>query len=228
MQCGRFPKRPLAIATGPTLAVIPELVGAAQEDLPVAADRVRAVRVAVRVAPRPLLAGDGQFVLDRRRSTAAGRRSRSASPHRRRRGCGCRKSLGWNRGRVAGVVHHRPADSAAGVVGPQRHRVVAGDDPRFGPVQVVRAGLVADPVGVRVPERSRVQGDDLPAGAGQALEHGGPARAAPDDHQVDLVGVGEAAHVLAQSVVGAGAVVRAAARPTRCGRGRRLISGSAP
>ena len=49
-------------------------------------------------------------------------------------------------GRVAGVVDHRPAHAAAGVVRAQRDRVGAGDDPRLGPVQVVRAGLVADPV----------------------------------------------------------------------------------
>ena len=64
MQCGRLPNRPLAIATGPTLAAMPELVGAAQEDLAVAADRVRPVRVGVRVAPRPVLPGDRQFLLD--------------------------------------------------------------------------------------------------------------------------------------------------------------------
>src|SRR6202012_1723705 len=37
---------------------------AAQEDLTVTADRVRAVRVAVRVAPRPGVAGHRQFLLE--------------------------------------------------------------------------------------------------------------------------------------------------------------------
>ena len=145
-------------------------VRAAQEYLPVAAYRVRAVRVAVRIAPGPVLAGDGQFafdvvvvgpqvvVADRPVGTDAVAAVRVEVARVKPR-------------RVAGVVHHRPADSAAGVVGAQRDRVVAGDHPRFGPVQVVRAGFVADPVRVRIPERSGVQRDHVPAGAGQPLQH---------------------------------------------------------
>ena len=183
------------------------LAGAAQEYLAVAADRVRAVRVAVRVAPRPVLAGDRQLGLE---VLVVGLEVGVAD-----RPVGADSVVGPGgevagvkaRG-VAGVVHHRPADAAAGVVRAQRHRVVAVDDPRFGPVQVVRARLVADPVGVRVPERPGVQADDPPAAPGQPLQHRRAARAAAHDDQVDLVVVVEPAHVGAQPVVGAGAVVR--------------------
>ena len=70
MQCGRFPNRPLGIATGPTLAVDAGGGRAAQEDLAVAGHRVRVVRVAVRVTPGPVLPGDRQFGLELLRSTA--------------------------------------------------------------------------------------------------------------------------------------------------------------
>ena len=89
--------------------------------------------------------------------------------------------------RVPGVVDHRAAHAAARVVRAERHRVGAGDDPGLGPVQVVRPGLVADPVGVRVPERPGVQGGHPPAGPGQPLRQHRAARPAAHDDQVDLV-----------------------------------------
>ena len=57
----------------------------AQEDLAVAADRVRALRVGVRVAPGPLLARDRQFLLDRFVVGPQVGVARPASPPRRRR-----------------------------------------------------------------------------------------------------------------------------------------------
>src|ERR1039458_9965790 len=66
MECGRSPNRPFAMAPGPTFAVIPSALAPAQEGLAVAAHRMRPVRVAVRVAPRPVLAGHRQLLLDRR------------------------------------------------------------------------------------------------------------------------------------------------------------------
>ena len=111
-------------------------------------------------------------------------------------------------GRVAGVVDHRAADSAAGVVGAHRHRVGAADHPRLGPVQVMGPGLVADPVGVGVPERPRVQADDPPAAPGHPLQQGRAAGPAAHHDQVDHVAVGVPAHVGAQLVIGPAAVVR--------------------
>ena len=102
---------------------------------------------------------------------------------------------------VSGVVHHRAADPAPGVVGAQRHRVGAADLARIGPEQHVRAAFVADPVGVGIPERAGVQDDDAPAGTGQPLRQSRPAGTGADDDDVDLVGVVEAAHVAAQPVV---------------------------
>ena len=183
-----------------------ERAGAAQEDLAVAACGVRAVRVGMRVAPRPALAGDGELGFD---VVVVGLQVVVAEGPV---GAGAVAGEGFEvagvqpRG-IAGVVDHRPADAAAGVVRAERHRVVAGDDARLGPVQVVRAGLVANPVLVRVPERAGVQGGDAPAAARQPLRERGAARATANDDQVELVGVGEAAHPGAQAVVGAGAVV---------------------
>jgi hypothetical protein len=168
-------------------------LGAAQEDLAVAADRVGVVRIAVWVAPRPVLAGDGQLLLDRRvvrlqigvvdgpvGADGEGVEVRRMEPRR-----------------VAGVVHHRPADAAAGVVRAERDGISAADLARLGPVQRVRSPLVGHPVGVGVPERTGVQAHDAPAGPGQPLgEHAAPGSGA-DDHQVHLVTVGVVAHVLA-------------------------------
>ncbi len=111
-------------------------------------------------------------------------------------------------GCVAGVMDHGPAHPPTGVVRAERDRVGAGDHPWLGPVQAVRARFVADPVGVRVPERAGVEPDDAPPGPGQTLHQGGPAGPAPDDDDVDLVIVGEAAHVGSQPVVGAVVAVR--------------------
>ena len=96
---------------------------------------------------------------------------------------------------IAGEVHHRPADPAAGVVGTQRDRVGSVDDPRIVPIQVVGSGLVADPVGLRVPEGPGLQAGHLPASVGKALEHGRSPGAATDDQHVELLVVVEAPHV---------------------------------
>src|SRR5204862_6739258 len=48
--------------------------------------------------------------------------------------------------RVARVVDHRAADAAPRVVLAELHRVLAAGDPLVGPVELVRAGLVGDPV----------------------------------------------------------------------------------
>ena len=181
--------------------------GAAEEDLPVATDRVRSVGVGVRIPPRPLLAGDRELLLDRLvigQQVGVGDRPVGPHPVLGERG----EVAGVEARRVARVVNHRAADPSTGVVRTQRDRVGAGDDSRFGPVEVVGAGFVADPVGVGVPERPGVQHDDSPAGPGQSLGHRRAAGTAPDDNQVDLVGVLEAAHVLAQLVVDPLAVSR--------------------
>ncbi len=179
---------------------------AAQEDVAVATDRVGVVRVRVRVAPRPVLAGDRQLLLDRlveRLQLAVGQWPVGPYPVR---------TEGMEVGRVearrvAGVVHHRPADAASGVVRAQRDGVAAADLARFGPVQRVRPALVGDPVPVRVPERPGVQADHLPAGAGQALGEDAAAGTGAHHHQVDLVLEVVAAHVPPQLMIRAAAVL---------------------
>ena len=183
-----------------------QLPGAAQEHLAVAAHRVRPVRVAVRVAPGPVLARDRQFLLDRpvvRQQVAVAERPVRAHPVLAEGG----EVAGMEARRVARVVHHGAAHAAARVVRAERHRVGPADHPRLGPVQVMRRGLVAEPVGVRVPERPGVQGGHPPAGPGQPLQQHRAACPAAHDDQVDLVSVGELPHVAAEPMVRPGAVV---------------------
>ena len=127
MQCGAVPEAAVRDRDRADLGRDARAAGAAQEHLAVAADRMRAVRVGVRVAPRPVLAGDRQLGLDvvvvRPQVVVA----RSASRRRRRPGVSGAEVAGVEAGRVAGVVHHRAADAAAGVVRAERHRVVAAD-----------------------------------------------------------------------------------------------------
>jgi hypothetical protein len=175
--------RDCSFERGPGGCRDPELGRAAQEDLAVPAHRVRPVRVAVRVAPRPGLAGHREFLLELlvvRAQLGVAHRPVGAHPVPAPRGEVTRVEP---RG-VARVVDHRAADAAPGVVRAHRHRVGSRDDPRVGPVQVVRARLVAHPVGVRVPERAGVQGRYPPPGPGQPLQQDRAARAAAHDDQV--------------------------------------------
>jgi len=108
---------------------------------------------------------------------------------------------GMEAGGVAGVVDHRAADAAAGVVLAQFDRVVAADDALLGPVQLVGTGLVGDPVLVGVPERPGLEDDDLPAVPGQPLREHRAAGPGADDDQVDLLARRVATHrVLARQL----------------------------
>src|SRR3981081_3724544 len=97
---------------------------------------------------------------------------------------------------VAGVVDPRAADSVPGVVLAELDRVAAADDPLLGPVQLVRSGLVGDPVAVGVPERALLEHHDLPAAASEALGERPAPGAGADDRQVYGVGVVIARHPL--------------------------------
>jgi len=145
------------------------------------------------VAPRPVLSGHRQLALDplvvRSQVVVRDRPVRAHAVE----AVGVEVG-GVEPGAVAGVVHHRPADAATGVVAAHRDRVGAADDPLLRPVQLVRAGLVAHPVLVGVPERARLEDDDLPAVPGQPLGEHRPAGAGADDDEVDLVAVGVPRH----------------------------------
>ncbi len=160
------------------------------------ADRVRAVRIAVRVAPGPELAGDRQLALQ---ALVVGLQvlvgDRPVGGHAV---AGVDLEVrGVKAWRVAGVVDHRAADAAAAVVLAELHGILAADDPRLGPVQLVRAGLVGDPVLVGVPERPGLQHEHAPALAREALRERGAAGARTDDQHVDRLLGPVAAHPLA-------------------------------
>ncbi len=176
--------------------------GASQEDLAVAAEWLRGVSVRMRIAPRPVLPRDRQFFLDGLvvgAKVPIGDRPVGTDPLGRR-GVEVR---GVKAGRVPGVVDHGPTHSPTGIVRSERHRVGTADHSGFGPVQAVRTSFVADPIGVRVPEWSGIQPDDAPSRPSQALHQRCATGTAPDDHNVDLVVVGEITHVGSQPVVGA-------------------------
>ena len=147
----------------------------------------------MRVPPRPVLAGDGQFTLDClvvRAELVVVDGPVGADPV---------EAVGVEVGRmeaggVAGVVHHRPAHAATRVVLAHLDRVGAADDALLVPVQLVRAGLVGDPVLVGMPERAGFDDHDPPTGPGQTLGQDRPSGAGADDADVDLVGVVVAAH----------------------------------
>src|SRR5580658_8054558 len=106
---------------------------------------MRPVGVRVRVPPRPPLARYWQFLLDGRvvrPQILVTQRPVRAYPVMRVGG----EVAGVKTWGVAGVVNHRAAHSAAGVIRAKRDRIVASDDPRIGPVQVMRTRLITDPV----------------------------------------------------------------------------------
>ena len=154
------------------------------------------MRVAVRVAPRPELAGDGQLALE---PLVVGLQvlvgDRPVGGH-----AVARVDLevgGVKARRVPGVVDHRAAHAAPAVVLAELDRVLAADDPRLGPVQLVCAGLVGDPVLVGVPERPGLQDQHPPAPPGEALRERRAAGARADDQHVDRLVALVAAHALA-------------------------------
>ncbi len=167
---------------------------AAQEHRAIATDRVGVVRIRMGVTPWPGLAGNRQFLFDRfieRLEVAV-----ADWPVGTDAVDGIRGEVGRVQPRcVTGVVDHRPAHSAAGVVRPQRDRVLATDLARLGPVQRMCPTLVGHPVGVGIPERPGIQADDPPACPGEPLREHTAAGARTDHDQIHLVAIGVAAHV---------------------------------
>ena len=106
-----------------------------------ARDRVRTMRIAVRITPGPVLPGNRQFPLDPlevRLQIPVG--DRPVGSHAV--ACARFEVGGVEARRVARVVHHGAADAMAGIVLAQRDRVTAADDPLVGPVEMVRAFFV--------------------------------------------------------------------------------------
>ena len=96
--------------------------------------------------------------------------------------------------REGGPVNGASADAFAAVVGAERERIGAAGNARVVPVELVRALFVADPVPLGIPERARLQTDNVEAGAGQTLQKYAACGTDADDHEVDLFFVAKAAH----------------------------------
>ena len=162
----------------------PELARGAPGHVGAAGDRVRGVRIAVRISPRPVLAGHRQLELEPlvvRLEILVG--DRPVRPHAVAR---VHLEVGRMEARaVAGVVDHRAADAVTAVVLAELDRIRSADDPVLGPVQPVRARLVRHPVLVRIPERPGLEHDHLPPAAREPLRQRPAAGAGADDHHVD-------------------------------------------
>ena len=141
MQCGRLPKRPLVMETGPDAHLDAAVLGAAPGDGGGAGDGVGGVGIGVRIAPRPILARHRKLAFDaleRGLELLVGDR-----PIRGDAVAGLDLEVGGMKARdVAGEMGHRPADADAGVVLAHLHRILAGDDALVGPVDGAGALLV--------------------------------------------------------------------------------------
>ncbi len=193
---GSVAERAVGYPDGADPHFYPQALGAIPCALRARADRMWAVRVAVRISPGPELSGDWQFTFEsfvvRLQIRVADRpigTDTVARPHLeiRRMESRC----------VTGVVDHRAADPAARVVLAELDRILASDDPLLCPVEQVRSGLVGDPVLVGIPERSGFQHQHAPATTRQALSKGRTASPGADDQHVNRVISLEAAHALA-------------------------------
>src|SRR5436309_11280418 len=97
-------------------------------------------------------------------------------------------------GREGCPVHGAAANTPAAIVFPQGERVLPANKAQIIPVQLVRAGLVADPVALRVPKRAGLEAHDAEAGLGQPLQHHTTTRAEADDAEIHLLVVWVTAH----------------------------------
>ena len=170
MQCGRLPKVPLGIADRADAHLDARLQRAPRAPCrPRRRDRVRRVRIAVRVAPRPVLAGDRQLALDALVVGLAAPSRRSASRRRRRRACAPRS-------RRDGSAACSPRSGSSS----RRRRGRSCSCPaRPGPRRRSRAArssrACAEPASsetqsrVGIPERPGLDDHDPPAAAGKAL-----------------------------------------------------------
>ena len=197
MQCGRFPNAPLVMPTGPTRISIPSLRAPSRATSAPPAIGCGVCGITVRVAPRPVIARDRQLELEAlvvRLEVLIAQRPILGDPVARAH----LEVGGMKAGAVARVVDHRAPDAVAAVVLSQLDRIRAPGDPVVVPVQPMRAGLVGDPVLIRIPEWSRLQHHDLPSAPRQPLSQRAAAGAGSDDHQVDRERVVVARHPLAR------------------------------
>ena len=190
-------ERAVGDADRPDAHLDAELAGAVARGVGAAGDRMRRVRVAVRVAPRPEVAGHRQFELEALVvALEVGVADRPVLPHPV---ATADLEVGGMKSRaVAGVVDHRAADPVPAVVLAELDRIRAAGDAVVGPVEPVRSGFVGDPVLVGIPERAGLEHHDLPAASRQPLSERAAAGARADDHEVDRERVVVARHPLAR------------------------------
>src|SRR4051812_14511091 len=92
-------------------------------------------------------------------------------------------------------MHGAAADALAAIVRAKLHRVVAADDARPKPEQVFLRSLVRGEVFERAPERAGVEPDPRKPVCGELARQRATAGARPDDREINLVLVAEAAHL---------------------------------
>ena len=154
------------------------------------------MRVPVRVTPGPVLAGHGQFGLQKlvvplEIAVLDGPVGTDAVI------CERAEIRRMEAGRIAREMHHGASDAPPRVVAAEFDGMRARDDARLVPVQLVRSSLVTDPVLVGIPERPCVEDHHAPPLPGQSLRQDGASGSAPDDHNVDLFVMPIATHIAA-------------------------------
>src|SRR4051794_21370768 len=92
-------------------------------------------------------------------------------------------------------MHGAAADALAAIVRAELDRVVAADDARPEPEQLLLRFLVRGEVFERAPERAGIEPDHRKPVFGQFAGHRPAAGAGPDDREIDLVLVAPAAHL---------------------------------
>ena len=84
-------------------------------------------------------------------------------------------------------VHGSASNAFAAVVGTESERIFSAGNAEIFPIKLMRAGLVADPIALCVPEWTGFHPDNFEARAGESLKQHSTRRADPDDEVIDLL-----------------------------------------
>lgn len=91
-------------------------------------------------------------------------------------------------------MYRAAADASAAIVGAKRERIFTTRYAQIIPIEIVRASFIADPVSLRIPERTGFQPDDAKSCTRQSLEQHSARRTDPNDAVVNFLSVLVAAH----------------------------------
>ena len=192
MQCGRSPCEADRIATGPPATVrMPSLRAAANQYIADAAERMRTIRMTVRIAPgKPGRSSNRnlplqQFVIRLQIPIGDGPVDTDAI-------FGVDAKVGRMKARCkSSPVNRASAHAFAAVVRTERERMRSAGNAQIVPIEFVRAFFVADPVLLRIPEGTGLQCDDTKPRPRQTLHQHSAGASHADDAIVNRFTFGE-------------------------------------